>query len=1051
MSQFQPLIQKNNFVRDSYNNSNKQSNPQLQLLLNNGMSSTTGLNKQLRNSHTANNTGKNHRNQSNNRDGSSSMRAKGDTEPSFQKRYYNQDEQKFEDSTMQQFQQQTVLPEIKSTNLTIPIDTMSPSSVRFQEMPNDNQLQNQRTLFGMSNSSLALNPSGMGSKFGRQNTTNTQKLSIEDVSPELAAQIVKNFILPMFDSDNKRYLRGGITSPKTVYGELKLSEQLNEQLNEVRNRFDDLQEQLEEVTYQRDLCQRELKELNTKYMQRGTAINNMNRQNALQKQVLKESIMKCVQLISSGNSLTSFAQISEHYRKHYAELLRDQLLINDQIKYQLQEVTSSKTLNEAKYEIIEEQLKFLYNSLQSLANAKNLEDKFQFKIDTLQLQYNSMMSEKSDMMDNLRRTTSERDESRDFLKEMTASRTMLLKEKEAFATSMKDKVAQLELDLKSTKSELDKLNEDFQKLEKFNKQMLNERDKMKQRLVKLKNRRFKIDQEQKICKKCGKEYHEKENYNWSCRTHQSDYGGEMWWCCGKTDKEAQGCKFSKHESKEDDEDDADPDDKLQDQLRQLKNVRCLCCKELGHRMELCPRDPNIRTAAEPEEDIERISRIKDFRRLFQDTMVLTTHFLKRCVKIPRVKIKGQTQTENMDNSRILEQLEKMKVNPFKRGAMRFEDYNYGMYNDYILIDSQKGQQLQKQGYGKISKYNSMVGSELRLTEQQLEESVSAQYEFEDIVVGATSGGQLKDDDMNDEQLRIKQGTSNQKNAATLETPPEDTQPGDGDDSQGDDDENDEDEDEDEFTIFYERDEIQSTRAQQQQDAFDDIRQVKAELMLTNAKGHPSDGNRIKIQDYMPKEISKEHIGGRRKGGAKSYKSSHTGDQQDERQLQMDEVDHVLDQGLTPSMEQNIINLDQEDGDDSLRQHLAGQNQLMKEIKELIQKDKDSNGSILTTERNMNGFEDSQKINLMGGGKKQGQKSPSIKETPSSPNKNSPKNKSKHSGSDVTPTAGGNNDKESKKRKSSNKSRNKQEDGGDANKDDKSNKESSKSKKSKKSR
>ena len=42
---------------------------------------------------------------------------------------------------------------------------------------------------------------------------------------------------------------------------------------------------------------------------------------------------------------------------------------------------------------------------------------------------------------------------------------------------------------------------------------------------------------------------------------------------------------------------------------------------------------------------------------------------------------------------------------------------------------------------------------------------------------------------------------------------------------------------------------------------------------------------------------------------------------------------------------------------------------MKEIKELIQKDKDSNGSILTTERNMNGFEDSQKINLMGGGKK----------------------------------------------------------------------------------
>lgn len=61
------------------------------------------------------------------------------------------------------------------------------------------------------------------------------------------------------------------------------------------------------------------------------------------------------------------------------------------------------------------------------------------------------MNEKSDMMDNLRRTTSERDEARDFLKEMTTSRTMLLKEKEAFATLMKDKMGQLETDLKSTK------------------------------------------------------------------------------------------------------------------------------------------------------------------------------------------------------------------------------------------------------------------------------------------------------------------------------------------------------------------------------------------------------------------------------------------------------------------------------------------------------------------------------------------------------------------------------------------------------------------------
>ena len=46
-----------------------------------------------------------------------------------------------------------------------------------------------------------------------------------------------------------------------------------------------------------------------------------------------------------------------------------------------------------------------------------------------------------------------------------------------------------------------------------------ERDKLKQRIQKLKNRRFRMEDNQKICKKCGKEYLEKENYNWSCRTH----------------------------------------------------------------------------------------------------------------------------------------------------------------------------------------------------------------------------------------------------------------------------------------------------------------------------------------------------------------------------------------------------------------------------------------------------------------------------------------------------------------------------------------------------
>ena len=57
---------------------------------------------------------------------------------------------------------------------------------------------------------------------------------------------------------------------------------------------------------------------------------------------------------------------------------------------------------------------------------------------------------------------------------------------------------------------------------------------------------------------------------------------------------------------------------------------------MGHKIEQCPRDPNFKTNNDPEDEYERIQRIKDFRKLFSDTMIMTTHFLKRCIKVPKI-------------------------------------------------------------------------------------------------------------------------------------------------------------------------------------------------------------------------------------------------------------------------------------------------------------------------------------------------------------------------------------------------------------------------------
>jgi len=48
----------------------------------------------------------------------------------------------------------------------------------------------------------------------------------------------------------------------------------------------------------------------------------------------------------------------------------------------------------------------------------------------------------------------------------------------------------------------------------------------------------------------------------------------MWWCCGKVNKEAQGCKYSKHISKEDQEDQEDLDKEIFGEKLTTKNLRC---------------------------------------------------------------------------------------------------------------------------------------------------------------------------------------------------------------------------------------------------------------------------------------------------------------------------------------------------------------------------------------------------------------------------------------------------------------------------------------------
>lgn len=151
------------------------------------------------------------------------------------------------------------------------------------------------------------------------------------------------------------------------------------------------------------------------------------------------------------------------------------------------------------------------------------------------------------------------------------------------------KILQEREGLKTRVSELEKMHSDVSE------ELFKLRKKAKQRNVK----GIDIDEE-KFCSKCQKTFCERENYNWSCKTHHGTIHENIYWCCGKTGKEAPGCVVSKHISKEDTSHQSnDP----------FATKYCIGCKKHGHLLVDCPKDPNLKTHAEIQEEFKRIEKV----------------------------------------------------------------------------------------------------------------------------------------------------------------------------------------------------------------------------------------------------------------------------------------------------------------------------------------------------------------------------------------------------------------------------------------------------------
>jgi len=149
----------------------------------------------------------------------------------------------------------------------------------------------------------------------------------------------------------------------------------------------------------------------------------------------------------------------------------------------------------------------------------------------------------------------------------------------------------------------------------------------------------------------------------------------MYWCWGKTNKDAPGCTVGKHESR-DDEDDATAEEKEE----RHRHIQWLCCKETGHIMDECYKDPNYKYGKSVIEETERLLHADEFSKdLKQDYLSTVTNLIKELAK------------------------ERTKDNPFSIGWLKFDDYNYDYINQNVLVSVDKMIKMhnEKDRYGSL--------------------------------------------------------------------------------------------------------------------------------------------------------------------------------------------------------------------------------------------------------------------------------------------------------------------------------------------------------------
>ncbi|CAG9333878.1 unnamed protein product [Blepharisma stoltei] len=468
------------------------------------------------------------------------------------------------------------------------------------------------------------NLSTQPSQFSMSSKIKTRKLKpIMNVEPELAAKVVKSYLLPMFEcrtrSTLKKHLYGKSldmsrshadildsreTSAETsVYAELKLSEKLMSEIEKLKIELEDSTRKMKDSEQAKITSESELCVLKSKYEDLETNFELLKfqfDQNVKLSQKFELKIFFLNEQIDQYKALLTNSE--SKLEESLAECLNERMA-NDRLKAELQKITHFNDLIEMQNQIMGDRLKGLQTCIEDLLKIKNTEEITTKEYTSFAECCKKLAELEVELIAKLKVLTDENQTLSKDLQEMTEIKDYMKNDRDKFINRFKEKIQQIKDEMIKEKNEKEKLQFKYEDVKNNYDALTDQFDRMRDKISTFKVNRN-GDIEEKVCKNCKKFFLESENFNWSCQTHSSQYSGQMWWCCGRKGELAKGCRTSKHIAKNDEE------EILREERRLRKQQFCTSCSESGHDEKSCPYDPNAKTDFDIEEENERLENIR---------------------------------------------------------------------------------------------------------------------------------------------------------------------------------------------------------------------------------------------------------------------------------------------------------------------------------------------------------------------------------------------------------------------------------------------------------